>query len=316
MAVLVLWLGAASCEGVIGQYPGHTAEPEHAGLPAYRFAPPRATRTAVPFVEEVEMLQTGPYPSDIPADIANAWPNDNVSAFTKTIDWGFQKGQVEGPEMSANPGIFEVVPEDSAPFSAPWVLKSIRPAPLDGGEPRGGGIQMDHLPPNVNELYLGQRFLASPQFEGGGNRLWVVVSARLQIFIGWKKTPGAEFDDGTSGIGLVNNELDNCHIAESPQHCVLGSVNVLNNGPGAHQPLRRGRWNLIETYIKVSSSESARDGKLRLWLNGVLVTSYDNVSLSAQPLNQISYQQGWVDGFQGPQTREWFYLLDHMRIRY
>lgn len=263
----------------------------------------------------MEVPQTGPYPSDIPPSIANAWPNDNVSAFTKTIDWGFQEGQVEGPEMRANPGIFEVVREDSSPFSAPWALKSIRPAPLDGGEPRGGGIQMDHYPGNVNELYLGQRFVASPQYEGSGNRLWVVVSNRLQIFVNWKKTPGVEFDDGLANFGLVNVDLDNCHISSDTQ-CVRGSVNVVSNGPGANQPLRRGHWNLIEVYIKVSSAEDARDGKLRLWLNGALVASHDNVSLSAMPLNQISYQQGWVDGFQGPQTREWFYLLDHMRIRY
>ncbi len=254
------------------------------------------------------------FPSDIPTAIGKSWPNENIAAFSKTVDWGFDKDQVAGPGLFKSAGIYEIVSSTSAPISPPYVFKALRPKPLEDGKLRGGGIQMDNYPPNVNEMYLGLRYLANNEYEGSNNRLWVIVRDGLQIFVGWGKTHGKEFDDGKVGIGLVNTTLDNCHI--SPPGCVRGSNNIINNRQGKDLIMHRGRWNLIETYIKISSGPDTRDGKLKLWLNGILVMEYDNVSLGNIPLNQISYQQGWVDNFGGPQTLDWFYLVDHMRIRY
>lgn len=244
------------------------------------------------------------------------FPNEPAGA-TRVVDWGFDS--IEGP------GLHDGYPDpkklfhytttcSDAPFSPSSVLKNIRPISEDGS----GGIQLDwyNNQKAMDEVYVGLVWKANTQFEGAySNRLFIIlVEGELQGFVSWNKDEGKTLAEGHVDFGAVAN-ANNCHLVGNPSGCTAGPVNL---GPNVRPDLKVGwgKWHLVEAILKRNSAPGVKDGRIRWWVDGVLVGDYDRFDCGGKPINWISYQQGWVNRIlvKQPQATDWYYLADHIRI--
>jgi hypothetical protein len=76
----------------------------------------------------------------------------------------------------------------------------------------------------------------------------------------------------------------------------------------------RGRWIQVRIHARHVSGPSARDGRLRMWVNGQLVISFENVPQkfdSARPYWNAGYLFGWANsGF----SEETLFFVDDVRF--
>jgi uncharacterized protein YjdB len=57
--------------------------------------------------------------------------------------------------------------------------------------------------------------------------------------------------------------------------------------------MKKGQWHLIEFYSRAASSEGARDGIVRWWIDGVLVSDHINVRRSHHPFTEFHGNPVW-----------------------
>jgi hypothetical protein len=88
--------------------------------------------------------------------------------------------------------------------------------------------------------------------------------------------------------------IDNSHTCSLG----LGLACYPNVGSGA---LTAGVWYKIEVCIRASSSNTARDGVVKWWMNGNLVGSYTNINYGGGVVNEWLENQTW-DGYYNGQS--------------
>ncbi len=244
------------------------------------------------------------------------FPNEPTQ-YQRMVDWGF--------DSIAGQGLADAYPDpekkyhfitqcNDAPVSPSSVLKSLRPAADNGN----GGIQMDYYQRMFDEVYVGLVWKANPNFEGGySNRLFIILTGGIQGYVSWGKYEFKTLDEGYIGFTpIAGTNVDNCHLVPGDRFCQPGSMNLPPNIKPDHV-VARNKWHLVESVMRRSSAPGRKDGRIRWWVNGELVGDYIGLDSGGNPINDISYQQGWVDRKltrDGPQANDWYYLVDHIRI--
>lgn len=101
--------------------------------------------------------------------------------------------------------------------------------------------------------------------------------------------------DGVSGSGAFNPNIN-------------GSAATLSAGSG---------WHFVEVYLKKSTGSNTRDGIMKLWVNGVLTSSYTNINQTPSGFNNLAIATTW-DGSEAytatrrDMTRSWHHYFDHI----
>lgn len=244
------------------------------------------------------------------------FPNEPTN-FRRVVDWGFDA--IEGQNLLdayADPEkkTHFITECNDAPISPNSVLKNIRMA----SEVGYGGIQIDYVKEKFNEVYVGLVWKANPGFEGGySNRLFIILTNGVQNFVAWGKYENKTLDEGYIGFSPVAGpEINNCGLIPGDRFCQPGPANMPANVKPNHVA-SRNKWNLVEAILKRNSAPGVKDGRIRWYLNGELLGDYSGLDVGGKQIDQISYQQGWVDRKltrEGPQASDWYYLTDHIRI--
>lgn len=109
------------------------------------------------------------------------------------------------------------------------------------------------------------------------------------------------FNHNTGGI-------DNSHT------CAADSGLICNPNVGSAS-FNRGKWVKFEACVRASTSNTARDGVVRWWVDGKLGGDYRNINYGSMVANEWVWNQTW-DGYGNGQgfTSEAHQYLDHLVI--
>jgi hypothetical protein len=222
----------------------------------------------------------------------------------------------------------------------------------------GGGIQPGNGPLSPPNSF---KYLLSPNASSGGTQLDISFSTR-HIFVGATIKTNADFvgyANGNNKIFLIRNDeapsvvelftsltgvgtgpaewstgqvgynnqnsgvLDNCHLDNVAGDCP-GGVNMYSNK--ASVPWTRGTYHKLEVELKSSTTNTSRDGIVRIWLDGALTMEHTNANTGQSPWSSISITPTW-DGQGAAQcwngatnlygrdcSKQWSWEIDHFYI--
>lgn len=211
-----------------------------------------------------------------------------------------------------------IVSDGSAPMSPSNVARTR----LEAFASEGGDELTYQFPSSYREAYFGLYWRTNSQFQG------LISSNKLFFLRGVPGTNGILYMRG----GPVNNQsnfslvwshnsggLNNGHIMGGDE---FGSAAFPNTGNSAE--VVPGIWYKIEQHIRASTTATSRDGFLRIWLNGALILSYDQLNYASSTatvgnpgfINQWVWNQAWDgSGSMGTaNTVPWEHYVDHVYI--
>lgn len=205
----------------------------------------------------------------------------------------------------------QIVSDATAPFSPSSVARH-RIEAFNGS----GGDETYYRTGSFRELYVGFYWRMNPQFQGRivPNKLWFIRSEG--------------FTNTFFGVyGGPNTGQSNFYLAAGPNTGTINNAHLFNGDPigncypntGASANVVPGVWYKVESSILSSSTPTSRDGRLRIWLNEVLVVDYPNFNMcgpQGQPMNQIVWNETW-DNTQDmgvSNTVPWEHYMDHWYI--
>lgn len=199
--------------------------------------------------------------------------------------------------------------DDAAPMSRPGVTAfTYNPSTgLGGGEP--------YIPLNgLNEVYIGAWLWIDPNFiwrqtghekvfylgEANGGNLWTEVYGSPQTGPGYMSTV----------YQPAGGAANNCHLLNIVNADCPGSITFNYGGV----PFTRGVYHRLEVYHKRSTSNTSRDGILRIWLDGTPVANVTQFNhTTGNPFQFFLITQAWDGGDKGlPNANQWRY--DHIHI--
>lgn len=183
------------------------------------------------------------------------------------------------------------VTDESAPQSPPLVARFNYPI----GDAAGyyTGSRAFNVPAGTVRVYFAYNWKMSPEF--------TLHPANLKVWYFYR--------GGTNGGSLVIGH--DPHLAAgnlTTGRFVINGIPQTAGGPGIMRPnvvgaptLMRGVWYHTEVLAVMNTSPTVSDGKLRVWVNGILTISNDNVRYSenTQPLE---WRQVNLDPYYGGNT--------------
>jgi len=184
---------------------------------------------------------------------------------------------------------------------------------------------------NTREIFFGMTWATNPQFQG------LDVNTNKLIFL--HSGPGDNsflvWQGGQDSVKTLKwyqqTVVDNCHLGVNfqpggsfPSFCWNGAF---HDGTGWFEPNISGAGSLaagtgfhkIEIYLRASTTQTSRDGIIRIWVDGAKTTDYTNVNFANPYFDYMAITPTW-DG-SGALTcarrdcaREWHHFFDHIRI--
>ncbi len=235
--------------------------------------------------------------------ISGSWPNAPLGG-TVILDHNFN---TLAP-LSSIWNNTSIVTDATAPFTPSSVARQRLEAYAGTG-----GDEIFYRTGNYRELYFGFYWRMNPQFQGRivANKLWFIRSE------GYTNT--------FFGIyGGPNTGQANFYLAAGPNTGGINNSHLFNGDPigncypntSANPTVVPGVWYQVESSILSSTTPTARDGRLRIWLNGALIVDYPNFNMcgpQGQVMNQVLWNETW-DGTQDmgiSNTVAWEHYMDH-----
>lgn len=210
-----------------------------------------------------------------------------------------------------------IVSDASAPMSPPNVARTR----LEAFATSGGDEVSYTASIGYREMYYGLYWRTNPQFQGriSGNKLFFMR--------GIPGTNGVIYMVGGPNMGQANfsivwshngGHLNNGHIMGGDE---FGGSAFANVSSSVVVP---GLWYKIEQHIRCSTTSTSRDGFIRMWINGSLTHSYDQLNYAAATattsnpgfMNQWVWNQTWdTSGDMGvSNTVPWEHYCDHVYL--
>lgn len=180
-----------------------------------------------------------------------------------------------------------------------FVLPYTGPCDNGGGAPlscASGGGQVGYIDNKVDrEIFVGFTFKVNVGYDC--NRVEsskVVLPRTLDNKLGFMQTNGVFLIKGCGNSKVWvwshnSNNNDNSHICSLD----LGLICFPNVGSGANP---EGVWNKVEFCIRSSSTNTARDGIIKWWVNGQLTGNYPTFNYGNGNVNEVVFNQTW-DGY-------------------
>lgn len=233
------------------------------------------------------------------------------AGFTTFVDHDFST-VVGGGLVHAMGGGVLVTDQSDAIVSPPTALKETRPASGEGGGLWAGYYNLWHT-----EVFAGISHKYAANYEGppeGTGKLYLFWCGTGNI---WVEAFVVGLDPtGYVGCILAFPDADNSHIEGAHPGTYFGG------GPGTQAiyanvgngTVFRDQWFKIETYYRLSSSLTSKDGIVKVWLNDNLIMDYSNVNFSNGPnverFYAFDYTSTWSQGWGPSQDSDKY--VDHL----
>lgn len=240
------------------------------------------------------------------------WTNE-PAGFTSMLDCPFNtkptpQATVCNIQNAYNAGT--ITTDSTAPLSPSNVYKSSLAAGASSG-----GTQLNWVTPGgtvYNEMYVGIMWRTNPEFFGRSvaNKMFFIRGPGSNTYFGmWGGTGGGSLGGGPFRLDFGPNvsTVDNSHTCtlDLGLYCPanVGSPNVI-----------MGTWYKIETYVKASTTTTSRNGIVRQWLNGTLISNRTDMNISPGGLNEWVWSETWDGAVNPVPTVEWAHFLDQLHI--
>lgn len=236
------------------------------------------------------------------------WPN-GPSGGTVLLDHNFSAVS----PLTALYNNTQIVSDASAPLSPSSVARHR----LEAFAGSGGDETVYTTPAYYRELYCGFMWRMNPQFQGRivANKLWFLKNNAntLNMFFGIYGGPNSGGGSFYIAGGPNTSGINNSHL--------FGGDPIGNVYPntGASAVVVPGVWYKLESRIRCSTSRTSRDGRVRVWLNGVLIIDYQQFNYcgpNGEGMNYFVWNETW-DGAQDmgiSNTVAWEHYMDHIYL--
>ncbi len=199
-------------------------------------------------------------------------------------------------------GNAQIIADPSAPKSPSNVLQQKRPPNSHGGTQLGYSF-----PQPKKEVYVAFWWKPSDPFYGWSNNTQKIASIQpsMNMFFMWF---GERTKPRTGGVLLQTATVDNSH-AGCPY--AFSSCNFYSNMSSGI--ITGGQWHLIEWYVKLSDSETSKNGILRWWIDKELAGNYTNINMSTVLYDNFQFNHTWDSGDPNQPTTD-YHWFDHAYI--
>lgn len=196
-----------------------------------------------------------------------------------------------------------------------------------------GGTQLDIRFSPVRRIFIGATIKNNADFVGyanGNNKIFLIrndeTPSVLELFTNLADVGTAPPKWVSGRVGYNNQNggvLNNCHLPSAVGDCP-GGVNMFPNV--ASGSWTRGVYHKIEMELQSSTTNSSRDGVIRIWLDGTLILSHTNANTGQSAWSSISITPTWDgqgaascwNGSTNPYGRDcskqWEWEIDHFHI--
>ena len=193
-----------------------------------------------------------------------------------------------------------IVSDSTAPRSPNNVLRQRFPQGLRGGGGGGGGNFLQ-LPSSYPDLYLGFWFKVGAGFE----------QHPVATKIAWIHTPGNNYFLTFLGSGPYTINANWQWADNDPNNSHLGFV-----GSGflsSSRTFNNNQWVQIEWYYRPSTTQTSRDGRFSLWMDGQPAASTSQLNTRQIYPSAVSYISIW-GGVGSVMTHDNYTYYDHSHI--
>lgn len=160
-----------------------------------------------------------------------------------------------------------------------------------------GGTMVDCVHPVKGEVYYAFTWRPSSPFGGydnGANKMVFYISAIPNSSGGaW----GSHYYGKTNGQRVVNfflqgGGVNNCHVDNIYGDCADSTSMVFLPNVDT-SPVLEGKWHRVEVYFKRSTTGSSKDGITKMWVDGSLRISHNNVNTPQYDWTSIMTNHTW-----------------------
>ena len=202
-----------------------------------------------------------------------------------------------------------IVTDATAPVSPSNVVRQRIPQGLIGGNGGGGGTHFS-FPSAKTAAYHGFVFKTDSNYENHPVMTKIAwIHTRLNNVAQMNQFFLAMHGQNSFYItaNYQNSDIDNSHLFGGGP---VGTIIITPNGNGGFS---RGQWIQVEWLLIPSTTTTARNGILRVWINGVSTISVSNLNTGAVLPDAVSYITVW-GGTGTTKTRESYLYYDHTRV--
>ncbi len=271
---------------------------------------PAPTPNPTPNPAPSPMSNPAPTPSPLPVTGAGAWPNEPVNS--RLINDTPMNSLSENGWNDVYKGYSSDIFQDpTAPVSPSGVLRQKIPTGLPGGDGGGGGSFLGFPSPynNLKEVYHAYYIKTDAQYEN--HPILTKISwIHSQDTAGEKCVTDNQFFLALVGPGpfsISANYQNTC--INNPDYGGFGTIQIYSSA-GQIIP---GKWALIEQYLKISTTNTSRDGVWRVYLDGKLIINADKLNTGRAAFYGVSHITIW-GGTGSVKSRDSFLYFDHEHV--
>lgn len=172
------------------------------------------------------------------------------------------------------------------------------------------------------EIFMGFVWRTTAMGLSNNNNKIIFIKNPSNSFIVWQGMPGT---NAKQLKWYQQERVDNCHISGYGPYC----WNKDGDGTGWFPPNVNGSVAMVapgdpfvkvEIYLKGSTTNTSKDGIIRIWINGVLSTNYTNVNhgtdLADFPggFRNVEITSTWDGSFSTPEA--WHHYFDDLIVSF
>lgn len=253
---------------------------------------------------------------------STAWPNEPTGS-TQFVDCPFSNSMCP-PLRDLYPGQRDAYASFPATnqLSPSYALDTY----LAANSSQGMGMWGAENLPYVKEIYVGTWWSTNADFMGMSNNSnkMIFINGVENSLLDWMGSPGQP----KKILWVQQAHEDNCHVAGYVGGCWNSPTNpdgtghfIPNVNAAAATVAAGSGWHQLEIYRKASTSNTSKDGIIRIWVDGVLTSSYSNVNQDPGGFSSVIINQSW-DGVGTAYcswrdcTKSWHHYWDHLRISF
>ena len=261
--------------------PASTPAPAPAPLPALPPAPIRPVSTSL----------LGEVAPNVPPGYVTYTSRDFRSRASSSTDFAGSQGWETYESIFGR--LLTPIVDASAPGTGPSVMRYTYPAGLPSGS--GPSSMMYSIKDkSARSLYVATWVRFSPNYEGGGNKIY---------YVNW--AGGSFFTKVLSPTvtGPLDLELTINHADFRIGNIYTGKV------------LQRGQWHLIELALQLSSAPQVPDGSVQIWVDGSVAVNKQGLPLPGSlPFSVVKYSPIYGGILGRPVQADFWMDLDHVQI--
>lgn len=228
----------------------------------------------------------------LPAQASTLYPDEPVG-FSQVVRHQFSDKTNNGACPDYYPGSGSSILSDSSwTISPSSFLRNIKPAFASHG-----GTVIECPFSAQRNIFWGFSWRSSNPFGGynnGANKMGFMMSNRP---IGGGALWGLHYYGASNGSRVISvflqasTGVNNCHLSNFQGDCNGSSVVFLPNINGT--PVAEGVKHRVEVTMRRSSTESSRDGVIRVVVDGIVRTNYTNANFPAWDFISIQSNHTW-----------------------